>query len=106
MKVSSLGYFTGPQLSDIDRKDEIESAELSSSGDSPIEETKADAETSDEQQTQDGVLRLMEFIARRREKQKRQNSVAQNPTEKALAAYERQTSGNIQFRGRNLNRRF
>ena len=106
MRISSIGPFTGPQETDIDREDEIEGAGLASGGDAPIAEMHAEAETSDEQQTQDGVIRLMEFIARRRDKQKRQHGGAQSPIEKALAAYERQTSADIQYRGRNLNRKF
>lgn len=107
MKVSSIGPFTAPHTVDIDREDEVESADLNHDGDSPLEEMAAGGEPSDEQQTQDGVIRLMEYLAQRHEKRKRMEAgVHKNPTEKALAAYDKLTTQDIEYRGRNLNRRF
>lgn len=107
MRISSIGPFTGPQETDVDREDEVESADLNHDGDSPIEQMDAGSEPSDEQQTQEGVIRLMEYLAKRREKHKLQTAnVHKNPTEKALAAYDRQTSRDVEYRGRNLNRKF
>lgn len=98
MKVSSIGPFSGPQESDLDREDEIELAEIDSSGDSPVLALDAGGEPSSEgEETRDGLLRLVEYLARRQTRKRRASGNSR--VDHALSAYEGLDDQGVEFRG-------
>jgi hypothetical protein len=105
MKISAIGPFAGPQENDIDRPEEVVAAELNSGSDAPIAELSAGSDPSDEGgETREGLLRLMDFIARKQTQKARAAKSGNSKLNKALSAYERFTAKEVKAVGQNLNR--
>jgi hypothetical protein len=104
MKVSSIGPFTGPQETDIDREDEVELANLTQGGESPVAQMEASGDPSEDGGTKEGVIRLVEYLARRQAQKNREKKTGSTKLNKALSAYEKVVSTDIEPRGKKINR--
>ena len=104
MKVSGIDPFTGPQQTDIDRSDEVEFAGLNQPSDSPVAELDSGSEPSEHGQPNDGLIRLLDFLARKQAEKRREKKASK--LEKGLSSYQRLLDDGVEYLGTKFNRRF
>lgn len=105
MKITGIGPTAGPQTIDEDRDQELELAGLVSETFAPIGEASDGSELSDEQQTQEGLARLYDFLKAKQDRKRNAENKTLSKLDLALEAYQKVKNGVTDPRGQSLKRK-
>lgn len=105
MKITGFGPTMGPQTLDDDDQQELEIAGLLADEAAPVEDLGDSLDPSEEQQTQEGLARLLDFLKAKQAKRSRKRSGFPDRREMALSAYHKILDGEDTLVGTNIKRR-
>lgn len=105
MKITGIGPTTGPQtIDDEHSQQELEIADLVNDTFSPVDELGAGGDPSDEQQAQEGLARLFDFLKEKQNRKSRRDK-GLTKVDHAIDVYQRVKNGDLNTRGTTLKRR-
>ena len=108
MRVNSIGPLAAAQVNEPDRDIELEAGGLRPELDSEIKEPDPDsALQGEEQDTREGLIRLVDYLQRQRHIKRRQPKTGNKQKDKALSSYHQleETEDSIELLGKNYDRK-
>jgi hypothetical protein len=104
MKISSIGPFSPPQETDLDRSDEVELALSKDSVGAMVPVDPESGLSQEQQETKGGLLRLMDLIEKHHPGRKKRTRRTNSRIDKALASYEQTMEGDLDLKGHNFRK--